>query len=134
MDVRLSRTEDRRTVAALHTLIFPDDEEDLDGQLWVGHDNTNTPVAFCSARKLKSENAVFFSRAGVLPCAAGHGLQRRMINARIRWAREQDADFCITYTVHDNHASIVNLLRCGFRFYRPAHLWAGRVHYFWRDL
>lgn len=132
--MKLRRTDDRNVVAALHALCLPGDDLDIDdGQMWVAHDDTGTPVAFCSARPC-GDNLVFLSRAGVLPCANGKGLQRRMIQARLRWAREIGADACITYTLYDNHASIANLLRCGFRFYRPAANWAGRVHYFWRDI
>lgn len=57
-----------------------------------------------------------------------------MINARVQWAREIGAESCVTYTRYDNHPSIVNLLRCGFKFYVPDYKWAGDVHYFRRDL
>lgn len=131
--VILRRTDDLRTVEELHRRCLPGDEFDLEGQLWLAYAG-DKPVAFCSARKLKHENAVFLSRAGVLPCARGAGLQRRMIHARVRWAREIGARTCITYTVFDNHPSIVNLLRSGFQFYVPHYRWAGDVHYFRRDL
>ncbi len=134
MSFRLSRTDDDQTVMALHMLCMPNDEFDLKGQLWVCHDDTGTPVAFCAARMLKHENGVFFNRAGVLPCANGKGLQRRMIRARLRWAKEIGAEYAITYVTHTNHASIVNLLKCGFRFDRPAWNWAGNVHYFTKEI
>jgi len=113
---------------------MPGDDFDLDGQLWLCHTG-NAPVAFCAARHLKDENSVFLCRAGVLPFANGHRLQHRMIHARLRWAREISATCALTYTLFHNHASIVNLLKCGFRFYEPNWKWAGRdVHYFRRDL
>lgn len=134
MTYRLTRTDDRQTVAALHHLCMPGDDLDIDeGQMWVCHDETDTPVAFCSARECGS-GLVFLSRAGVLPIANGHGLQRRMIQARVQWSRDVGARAVITYTHYDNHASIANLLRCGFVFYTPRYRWAGDAHYFWRDV
>jgi len=124
-------------IQALHNLIFPNDEliaPTAMSMMWVGEDESGTPVAFCTARKLRWENAVFLERAGVLPLASGLGLQRRMIRLRERWAREIDATTCLTYTMLKNYASIVNLLRCGYRFYSPHSKWVGdRVHYFRRD-
>jgi len=134
MSYRLSRTNDIETVKALHTLCMPGDDFDLAGQLWVCHDETHTPVAFCAARKLTTEPGVFFNRAGVLPCANGQGLQRRMIHARLRWCKEIGAKYAITYTLYNNHASIVNLLKCGFKFEAPAWKWGGAAHYFVKDI
>ncbi len=134
MKYTLSRTDDRELVKALHTICMPGDSFDLGDQLWVCHDETDTPVAFCSARKTYGDS-VFLSRAGVLPCANGNKLQRRMIHARVKWAREIGADSVVTYTLYDNHASIVSLLKAGFNFYHPSYAWAGRaVHYFCKDL
>lgn len=121
-------------VTALHKACLPGDELDLKGQLWLAASDRGFPIGFCSARKLARENAIFLSRAGVLPLANGQGLQRRMINARVRWGRKIGAERAVTYTVYDNHASIANLLRCGFRFYTPEWPWAGDVHYFCKDL
>jgi GNAT superfamily N-acetyltransferase len=86
------------------------------------------------ARKLRWENAVFLERAGVLPIAKGLGLQRRMVRVRERWAQEVGASCCLTYAIYSNYPSIINLLRCGYRFYRPQTKWgADRSHYFRRD-
>ena len=134
MKYKLTRTNDRKTVKALHMICMPNDGFDLRGQLWLVYDDTKTPVAFCAARRLGGEPGVFFNRCGVLPCANGGGLQRRMIRARLRWAKEIGAEYVITYTLFNNHASIVNLLRCGFRFDIPAWKWAGHVHYFAKNL
>ena len=134
MKYTLSRTNDIEMVRALHTLCMPGDTFDLEGQLWVVHDCTSTPVGFCAARQLRTEPGVFFNRSGVLPCANGQGLQRRMIHARLRWCKEVGAKYAITYTLFNNHASIVNLLKCGFRFDTPAWKWAGTAHYFTKDI
>ncbi len=134
MRYKLERTDDKAKVQALHTLCMPEDSYDLSGQLWICHDETGTPVAFCSAREVVEEDCVFLSRSGVLPLANGNRLQRRMIQARVQWAKEVGATMCITYVKYDNHASIVNLLRSGFRLYFPQWRYGGDVHYFKRKL
>lgn len=113
---------------------MPHDDYDLTGQLWLVRDETDDPVAFCAARKLQDEPGVFLNRAGVLPCANGQGLQRRMIHARLRWCKEIGAEYALTYTLYHNHASIVNLLKCGFKFDEPNWKWAGDVHYFAKEI
>lgn len=131
----IRRSEDIKQVKALHTLCFPQDDWENSTAHWIAWDSTGSPVGFCSARKSRHEPVVILTRAGVLPCANGAGLQRRMIQVRLRWARQVGAEHAITYTVYDNHPSIVNLLRSGFLFYEPAEQWAGaHVNYFWRSL
>lgn len=130
----LEQTNDKDLVGALHIICMPSDPPDLRGQLWVCYHDDGTPVAYCTACDI-GHGAVFLSSAGVLPCARGAGLQRRMIRARIQWARTMGASTVITYTVYDNYASIVNLLKCGFEFYTPHYRWVGKdVHYFIKDL
>ena len=137
MNYELRQTDDTELVNALHTICMPNDyAPKWDKQtLWACHATDGTPVAFCSAQLLPHElHATFLSSAGVLPCARGNGLQQRMIKARVQWARMQGCHTCITYTVYDNHASIGNLLKQGFRFYHPVAPWAGKdVHYFMKE-
>lgn len=134
MKYRLRKTNDKQTVEAMHTLTMRGDEFDLGGQCWLMYDEHDEPVAFCSARRVNG-NTVFLSRAGVLKRARGSGLQRRMINARVQWARSVGADCVITYTSLHNYASIINLIRAGFYFYRPHWAWGGKdAHYFRRDI
>jgi GNAT superfamily N-acetyltransferase len=131
---RLRQTADVESVKALHTLCLPGDDWEDASQHWILWLD-NTPVGFCSAKQLTADDSVvFLSRAGLLPVARGSGLQRRMIQTRLQWCRSVGAKTVITYTVYDNHASIINLLRCGFKFYFPVGQWAGDVHYFMREL
>lgn len=131
---RIRRVEDDALCQAMHTLLFPhDDWEDADAY-WVAFDERGGPAAFASARRLATEDGVFFTRAGVMPYARGAGLQRRLTHARLRWCREIGAQYALTYVLYDNHPSLMNLLRCGFRLYHPAHRWAGNVNYLWRSL
>jgi hypothetical protein len=58
-----------------------------------------------------------------------------MIDVRVRWARTfDDCQHVITYTTYENHPSITNLIKSGFRFYTPHYRYAGAVHYFQKVL
>ena len=118
----------------MHQLCMPGDDLDIDkGQMWLAWDD-ETPVGFCTTRVV-DRDTIFLSRSGVLPIARGANLQRRMIDVRLRWAREHGYQYAITYTLYDNWPSIINLIKKGFRFYHPAYPWAGRdVHYFRKEL
>jgi GNAT superfamily N-acetyltransferase len=75
----------------------------------------------------------YLVRAGVLPKHRGHGLQRRLIQARVTAARRLRIPLLWTYTIPGNPASINNLIRCGFRAYDPEWAWVGDdVIYWWR--
>lgn len=116
---RIIRTKNVAVVRALHALTFPLDE-------WVGDDRTfwlvrkdGLNVGFAAAMYQPGTNLVSLDRAGVLPYVEGSGLQRRLIRARLRWARKLGARAAITYISQRNYQSMVNLLKCGFRFYAP---------------
>ena len=131
----LRRCEDILKIEALHTLIFPDDEQDSEGTHWVAYDELGTPVGFCSARMVIDDTCVYFTRAGLLPCAEGYKLQQRMIQVRLNWGKQQDASWALTYTSLHNYPSINNLLKKSFRFYTPEWPWVGnQFHYFHRRL
>lgn len=134
--MKLKRSEDWEKIKALHTLIFVDDDYEEADAGWILWDQHECPVGFCTARLLTFENGVFLTRAGILPGVRGRNLQRRMIHARERWAREQGREFVITYTSHDNYPSISNLLKAGYRFHSPEDAWAGReeMHYFLKEV
>ena len=134
MSIQIRRTESVATVKALHTLILPNDDWEAGSAYWVAWDG-DTPVGFCSVKRISSENCAYLLRAGVLSVAQGKSLQRRMIRVRERWARDQKMDALLTYCTYDNHSSLVNLLRCNYKLYHPANAWAGRdVHYFMKNI
>lgn len=98
---------------------------------WIGWDEKGTPVAYAGARLMPTAKSVFLSRAGVLPEARGYGLQRRMINLRVQWARKVGATRVITYTHPENIISSNNLIKCGFLLYTPDWAWAGEEFLYW---
>lgn len=137
MQVSFRRTHDVQALRALHALILPADEVPAlnpNVAAWIGWAK-QTPVAFCTVRYWRHEGDAFLERAGVLPIANGHGLQRRMIRMREKWAQTQGAECVVTYVEARNYASMVNLVRCGYRFYEPAEPWGIEGgHYFRKEL
>lgn len=131
LKVSIELIEDAEAARAIHKLAFPADK-------WVGDDHTfwqaldqnNKVVGFCSAIYRREKRHVYLSRAAVVTRAQGHGLQRRMIKLRVRWALEQGAKRVVTDAKLDNYESIANLIRCGFHFYDPIEPWGVSCHYF----
>ena len=68
---------------------------------WVVRNATGIAVGFCSYKHV-SKDMVFFSRAGLLREARGHGLQVRMIRTRIAACRKEGVKHIVTYTMKDN--------------------------------
>lgn len=128
---------DLRAIAKLDQAIFvflgddPLTETELAETAWWLAEKGGVPVAFAGARYLESDNLVYFVRAGVLRTHRGHGLQRRLIDVRTRWARTRGADGAITYTVQSNYASANNLIAQGFRLYWPECAWVGYEVLYW---
>jgi GNAT superfamily N-acetyltransferase len=131
----------------LHTQLFGDDTdfegEELGNALWLAYDTNRVPVAFATAREARYDRSVMFlSRCGVLPHARGAALQRRLIRARVAWARRRGYITAVTYVLLTNVASATNLLREGFALWRPDGVsapkpsaWAGDgVMYFRKEL
>lgn len=62
------------------------------------------------------------TRVGVLPEARGHGLQRRLLRARERYAKSNGYKGCLTYTANWNTPSLLNILQSGYTIYDPVDL------------
>lgn len=134
-DYSVRLTENVDIVKELHAKTFPLDHFDQikNSTYWLVWNN-DRPVGFCSVRKL-DQKILFLSRAGLLGCARGKGLHKRMIQVRVRWAIRQGYDKLITYTTIENIQSSSNLEKCGFRRYIPDYAYAGKnVLYYMRDL
>lgn len=125
ISVRLSATPDRmtedvaRTIVALDTKTLPDDARvDPRGCYWWLALEDSEPVGFGGLRLLNGSTG-FLCRAGVIPARRGHGLHKRLIVARIRYARRLGLSSLVTYTGDYNVPSTNALIRCGFRHYKP---------------
>lgn len=131
MKISLRQTDDVEEIRELHALAFagspwPGD----DHTFWIARDETGKAVGFCSVVYWAARACAFLSRAAVVKEASGQGLQRRMIRARLRWAKAQGIKRAITYTELRNSKSLVNLLRCGFRFYTPQLAYVGDEYHY----
>lgn len=106
-----------------------------EGHTWWAVLNGATAVGYASAVYRPELGYVYLGRCMVVESARGNKLQRRLLRARIAWAKEQGADRVITYTLLKNYESLVNLLRAGFRFYDPDNKYCGDdVHYYQLNL
>jgi GNAT superfamily N-acetyltransferase len=83
-------------------------------------------AGFASVKRYAGKShpdALFMSSAGVLAGHRGHGLHKRLIRARVRWAKRKGITRVFTYTMPDNAHSIASLVACGFRIFVPEVPW-----------
>lgn len=99
-------------------LVFPHRESD--------------PVAFCGVVHSNiGPGYGYLKRAGVLCGHWGNGLQRRMIALREAWARREGLCTMLTETT-DNPPSANNLIRAGYRMFKPDVPWGLKGALYWR--
>jgi len=112
----IRRTDDIDEIRALYNECLPPDSWEHDEhEHWLVHNTEwDVNIGFCSAIYWPELDSVFLSAAGILQDWRGHGLQRRMIDVRTRWARQQGARYVVTYTAPNNFASLYILMRKGF--------------------
>ncbi len=128
---RLRQTDDLDLIRDLNRAIFPItgaiDEEDLDESTWwvaerrrfaagVPRHLDYDAVGFGGVRMMVDH--AFMTRAGVLKEHRGHGLQQRLIQARVRWAKAHGAPSIRTYVWSGNIASMRSLCKQGFLPYK----------------
>ena len=102
------------------------------GHWWIAYAEDGKPVAFAGlVRSIKWTDTGYLCRAGVLDGYTGHGLQKRLIQARIKQARKLGWNWCITDTTN-NPASANSLINAGFKIYTPANKWSFRNAIYWK--
>lgn len=114
----LKRTRNTRKVRKLYNLAFP-------VRTWMGRAQVHwmlstvlePTLGFCSSLYLKNLKCVCLTAAWVKRDVRGGGIQRRMIRTRVKWAKKQGAQFCVSYCSAANYASLYSLMRCGFKVY-----------------
>lgn len=127
--------DDDDTIAALDRECHGDNAHpvDLDSfnpECWLATGPKGVPVGYGVAVLIAG--VVYLRRAGVVPEARGVGLQRRLIRARVAWARTVGASHVETYTLPDNPWSMCSLIDCGFRPWEPPDRYAGDGRVYWR--
>lgn len=123
----------QNTLMRLQKEILPSDEPcDVSiGHWWIVYCN-NKPVGFAGMKQSSQfTDCVFFHRAGVCDDFTGKGLQKRLINARIRKARSMGFNWAVTDTTK-NPASSNSLINCGFKLYEPSKPWGWSYSNYWR--
>lgn len=140
MEIVIKRTHDEELIRQLHKETFPSDEfyESEKNIYWIAIAKYSTkedePVGFCIATEL-DHGIIFLSRAGIVYKVRGKGLQKRLINTRVNYARRNGFKQVITYTSIDNISSLVNLLKCKFKPYLPEYCYAGKyVNYLIKEI
>lgn len=110
-------------------------EKDIPFDHWWLLKNGNRSIGFCSLRHFNDEPGTWFLRlAAVLDEYRGHGLQKKMIRHRVKFAKRHVAKRIITYASYDNLPSANSLIRCGFKLYKPRWNWGtGYAYYFKLD-
>ena len=112
------RDREREALTHLHMMTLPGVKVyplDADGAAWWLAWYGDDAIGFAGARRYDYTDAAFFVAAGVLSTFRGHGLHKRLIRARIAWAKRVGSNRVVTYTVLDNVASANALIRAGFR-------------------
>jgi L-2,4-diaminobutyric acid acetyltransferase len=129
----IHKSQNVAAVEALDQHCFPcDDPYPTAGATWwLAKNESGETVGFAGAKYWKPDNAVFLCRAGVHESARGHGLQKRMIAARIKWARSTGARLVYTYTLPNNCASSNSLIKAGFVTFEPSYQWGGPGSVYW---
>ena len=116
-------------VLALDEICFPHDDRitTADSLWWIVWQD-KIPVAYAGLRICQAEQNLglaFLCRVGVIPGHRGRGLQKRLIRARERAARQLAVSELVTYCVPWNSPSLNSLIACGYKFYRPATRYGG---------
>lgn len=132
VDIRVPSVQ--TTLTFLQKKILPEDipyKTDR-GHWWIAYAEDGKPVGFAGiVRSTRWTDTGYLCRAGVLDGFTGHGLQKRLIDARLRQARKLGWNWCITDTT-DNPASSNSLISCGFKIYTPSNPWSFKNAIYWK--
>lgn len=114
----------------------PVDLVGFDPWLWIASD-AGHPIAFGVLVDRGGDPCVeregwHLRMSGVMPAYGGHGIQKRLVRARVAFARSSGARLVRTYTRPDNAESMRALISCGFRPYRAADPYAGDDFVYWQ--
>lgn len=101
--------------------------------LWLVRDKKKA-IGMCSLKPLPDEGSVFFSYSVIDPKYRGRGIQRKLIRARLAWAKRHGYTCASTYTLKDNYPSMSNLIKCGFMFYDPHSEYTKNWFYFKKNI
>jgi GNAT superfamily N-acetyltransferase len=128
------RSIERVAFAGIEDEIGATDLDHFDPETWIAYDDDH-PVAFGVLVHRPDSGwcpGWYLRAAGTLPEYRGQGLQRRLVRARLAYARRSGAPHVLTFTLPQNAASMRSLISCGFKPHRPTELYAGPGWVYWR--
>jgi RimJ/RimL family protein N-acetyltransferase len=119
--LKIRRTDDLELIKELSVEHFPDyklEEEELEGAEWWLALLDGKPIG-CAGLWVDSDRAhkAWLCRGLVAPEARGMGIQKRLIRARLRYAKKNNIPRVYTNVVCGNFASMRSLLACGLKPY-----------------
>lgn len=128
--IKLATPADRDVIRALQVVCLPHDRtiDPSTGVWWVGRDPAGIAVCYAGAKEYRyaDESALVLTHAGVIERERGKGLQKKLIEARVRYARKAGLPEVWTYTALFNIPSGNSLIACGFQMWRPK-TWGGEA-------
>ena len=120
------------TILRMQQETFPNDEKVSadEGFWWFAYDG-KTVVGFCGMTHVESwPYTGYISRVGVLPSHRGKGLQRRLMRACERKARDLGWGRLISST-YNNPPSTNNFILLGYKAYEPTIRWGADGTNYW---
>jgi GNAT superfamily N-acetyltransferase len=133
--VRIVEVDGPKEVLVIRRLqeeTFPMDEKvsSDDGFWWLAKDGDKV-VGFCGMTHVESwPYTGYVSRVGVLPSHRGKGLQRRLMRACERKAKQLGWGRLISST-YNNPPSTNNFISLGYKSYEPASRWGADGTVYW---
>lgn len=89
-------------------------------------------IAYCGSTY--SEGYCFYNRAWVYTSYRGLGLHKKLIDIRVRAAKKKKCKAIVTYTTHNNAASMNNLFKCKFKAFIPEFKYSGTEMVYYRRM
>jgi GNAT superfamily N-acetyltransferase len=130
--------EIEETIRDLHKATFGNNAPMVDpwafGHWWLAYCSPrhrgDGPVAFAGLQRHEDDTG-YLKRCGVLSCARGNGLQRKLITVRERYARRLGYTHLVSDTTNAI-ASSNNLIKAGYRLFIPKDPWGPNGALYWR--
>ncbi len=125
----IRRSKDLHFAMKMHRMLIGTDpykDLNIESNVWYAKRriHSDLPIAYATSLDNEEGGWSYLNSCGVLAIARGHGLQKRLIRARVQHANRLGLT-PITYTLASNSYSVNNLVDCGFRAYNPSYPWIG---------
>jgi len=132
--VDLGCLDSQLALARLQKQCLPYDtpSDTTSGYWWLIYPQGDVPVGFAGlVPSLRWGDCGYLCRAGVLPSHRGQGLQKKLIQARVKQARKLGWSWLVTDT-YNNPASANSLISTGFKMFGPSKPWGATGTLYWR--